>query len=91
MDREDHLSKIIDVEFGKVLPMVVVEWLDAESTDEWEDREMERSIKPIKTVGHLVEEKDDQIVVAMNFDASNDKISMVMVIPTDWIIEYMEF
>lgn len=67
------------------LPLVRVTWLDAESSDEWEDRVQERSCSKITTIGHLIEESEEEMVLAMNFDSRNDSISMVMILPNHWV------
>lgn len=75
-------------------PIVQVIWYDAESHDEWEDISdiNGRKIKPIHTVGYLIEDHAEHITLAMNLDETNEKISMVMVIPNFWIEElsYLE-
>ena len=71
-------------------PYVKVVWTDAESFDDWEEIGEKYSCKPITTIGHLIEDAEEHIVVAMNLDLANKSISMVMVIPNYWI-ESVEF
>lgn len=86
------MSKVIDLKKYREYPVVKVTWYDAESHDEWEDIEdTNRKIRPIETVGFLIDETDDEIVLAQNYDPSNQKVSMVMVIPNWWIEEFTEF
>jgi hypothetical protein len=67
-------------------PLVKVVWFDAESTDDWEDIiGIDRSLRPIISVGHMIEEHEDRIVIAMSIDNYNEKCSMVKTIPMFWI------
>lgn len=72
-------------------PLVKVTWFDAESSDEWEDLHgVDRACRPIVTVGHLIEDCEEHIVVAMSLDWHNQKCSMVKTIPNFWIEEVQE-
>lgn len=72
-------------------PLVKVVWTDAESSDGWEDiRGIDRRCHEIITIGHLIEDTEDHVVIAMNLDIHNDKCSMVMVIPNFWIEDITE-
>ena len=67
-------------------PFVKVVWFDAESTDNWEDiKGPNRELRPIISVGQLIEDSDDRIVIAMSIDNYNEKCSMIKVIPNFWI------
>ena len=67
-------------------PLVKVVWIDAESSDEWEDIEgVDRHCKEIITIGHLIEDSELHLVLAMNLDLYNDCCSMTMTIPNHWI------
>lgn len=61
---------------------VFVTWLDPLSEDGWVHRD-EVNIKPsvIHTVGILVTNTDDMIVVSLNHDTDQDNLSCFMAIP----------
>lgn len=68
-------------------PMVVVIWVDAESNDLWEDiDDLDHKPKEIITLGHMMKDDDDSILVAMNLDPENESVSMTMTIPTQFIV-----
>ena len=76
------MSKVEHISY----PIVQVIWIDAESSDMWEDIEdIKRSCKPIRTVGYLIEDEEEHISVAMQLDLENKNCSMVMTIPNFWI------
>ena len=80
------MGELVDLADLKEYPVVRVVWYDAESSDDWQDVEgINRTVRPIRTVGYLIEETDDHIVVAQNHDPHNGKISMIMTIPNVWI------
>ena len=67
-------------------PLVRVVWIDAESRDDWENIEgVDRSCKEVITIGHLIEDTNDYMALAMNLDLHNDACSMVMTIPNHWV------
>ena len=77
---------------GKIYPQVRVVWLDAESHDEWIDiADINSECKEIVTLGHLIEDYEDQLVLAMNYDSENASVSMTMTLPNHWVvsIEYL--
>ena len=56
--------------FGK--PLVMVEWLDAETTYGWEsDDEVNSDPAPAITVGFLVKRTEDLIVIASTIDSTH--------------------
>lgn len=67
---------------------VKILWNDAVSVDAWTSAE---EIIPesavIETVGMLVTENDDIVVVALSHDTNNDKYSSYINIPKKWIIK----
>lgn len=70
-------------------PLVYVEWLDAESTDDWESIEKQtedKDLPVIKTVGFLLKETDRYILVTMQVDHKNHSSSMTMKIPKGMIV-----
>jgi hypothetical protein len=62
---------------------VYVEWDDAYSLDEWTEKDKVQSDQPylIKSVGILVEQNDNKIILALNHDTESDAVSCVMTIP----------
>jgi len=75
----------------KQFPIVKVTWIDAESSDEWEDIVgPKRACKQITTVGFLIEDSDHGLALAMQIDPFNEKCSMVMTLPNHWVEEIIE-
>lgn len=68
--------------------LVLIKWHDAVSTDGWcdEDDEIE-SPHEIHTVGFLIHEDKEKIVVAMQIDLDRSGYSMTMSIPKPWILK----
>jgi hypothetical protein len=63
-------------------------WLDACSSDEWDDATSAADSLapvPIVTVGILTEQTSEKIVIALNFDTINEKTSCIMMIPIKMI------
>lgn len=74
-------------------PQVRVVWYDAESFDEWTKVEdLDTKPKPIITLGHLIKDDDEYLVLAMNLDAENKSLSMTMALPNHWVesVEYLD-
>lgn len=69
------------------MKIVEVYWQDAQSQDGWVSIEeaVNDSLPMIRTVGYLLKETKELIVVTMQLDTKNDKTSMVMTIPRAWI------
>lgn len=66
--------------------IVIVEWWDAESNDAWVDVSSVPDSPPIvQTVGFVILETKKHIVLAQNFDPTNDKMSNTMNIPRGMI------
>ena len=67
------------------LPIVYVVWHDASSNDEWEKKtdaiEHTTSILPIHTVGWLVDDGEDRILVASSHDRTYDNVGGRWMIP----------
>ena len=65
------------------------EWMDATSVDEWTDiyELMEVHGHTIKTVGFLLNEDDENICLAMNYDGEAETASCVMYIPKSIVIK----
>lgn len=67
-------------------PIYVV-WRDAVSHDAWEALHEAKTgdLATIHTLGFLIDETDELIRVALNFDDSNENVSQVIAIPKAWI------
>jgi hypothetical protein len=79
--------RALDTEY----PLVLVDWTDAESEDSWSDLSTFDGVLPVvRTVGFLLIDSQDSIVVAQNFDPKNTQVSMVMTIPKGMIIRRMD-
>lgn len=79
--------------FMSKYPQVRVVWYDAESSDDWtEIADLDTRIKHIVTLGHLIKDDEDGLVLAMNLDPDNRNVSMTMSIPNHWIesVEYLD-
>lgn len=76
---------MIDVEFISY-PLVMVRWYDAETASEWGHIERDDwKLPAITTVGHLIKEGDDYIVIALSIDLDNEMCSDAITIPSGWI------
>ena len=62
--------------------LVLIEWLDAATRDEWTgEDDMDITPPTCITVGHLVEERKDAIAVALSHDPENGNFSSWITIP----------
>lgn len=68
---------------------VFIIWLDAASNDEWTATEgaMEQGLHEIHTVGHLISEDHQKIVLGLSKDITGDSVSNYIAIPKAWIKE----
>lgn len=75
----------LEVTCMKLKP-VTVEWMDAESEDEWTDHDEHLSdeLPVIKTRGYLVRETKDLVIVCLNVDITNHRYSQKIKIPKAW-------
>lgn len=78
-----------------MLPIVEVKWLDAYISTCDLDLKKAKKAKPIErhTIGYLVSESDDCIVLCTDYFPGKKRVkevSAVMVIPADWIQEKWE-
>ena len=78
-----------------MLPIVEVKWLDAYISTCDLDLKKARKAKPITryTIGYLVSESDECIVLCTDYFPAKKRVkevSAIMVIPTDWIQEKCE-
>jgi hypothetical protein len=63
------------------MKMVWVEWSDAVSVDDWEDKEMVSGCPIVRSCGFLLKEDDKTIALALNHDVEGDRVSCAMIIP----------
>ena len=72
----------------KLIPVYIV-WHDAASMDSWEDIAKVRDFEPhqIHTLGFLVSENENKIVVCLSIDINEDGASQVLTIPKSWILQ----
>jgi hypothetical protein len=81
------LMKYLQAKKYKTGQYAVVEWIDACSSDEWEEaNEISLSPQLIVTLGIIFEITRDKIVLAMNYDRENDSYSCMMAIPSGMIL-----
>lgn len=67
-------------------PWMIV-WNDAHSLDEWTSRSaLMGSLSPIVSIGILISDTKESVVLALNYDLDNDLTSCVMTIPQGMII-----
>lgn len=65
---------------------LLCKWIDACSFDDWTDRSTSDTPPPeIHSVGILVLQDEKYIVLALNHDTVNDKLSSLMTIPCGMI------
>jgi hypothetical protein len=61
-------------------------WYDASSFDDWIDiSEVKPELAEIHSCGILVSENKEALVIAVNKDNTNDKVSCSMSVPKAWI------
>lgn len=68
-------------------------WNDACSTDDWLaiDEAKKSTLARIHTLGFIVNQTDDNLIVALNHDISNNSVSQFITIPKPWILSFVEF
>jgi hypothetical protein len=66
---------------------------DAASIDSWEDLDDAEKHTPsiIQTLGFIVNDCEDHIIMACNWDTSSDRVSGHIVIPKPWVLSFYEF
>ena len=71
------------------LKIECIKWADAESIDQWESvKDINPDMFPIiYSVGIVLRESEMCVVVALNFDSSNEKASCIMLIPKAMILD----
>ena len=63
----------------------VVEWADAVADVGWSDARDELKVARIVSVGKVVQETKDQLVVAGTFGAHDSETNCRIAIPKDWV------
>ena len=63
--------------------VVYIEWLDAETNMGWMPKieESKRPLTKCKSVGFLIGDYEDRVIVAASYDPDNDNVNSVTVIP----------
>lgn len=72
------------------LTPVVVKWQDAESCDDWkgvEEVSDDYKLADIYTLGFLIKETKNHIIVGLSCDIDNDRVSSTITIPKKWCCE----
>jgi len=68
-------------------PIVLVEWVDAESIDAWTSLDdVDHDIAPCLSVGFMVSKTKASVTLVLNHDQKNDNASCIMKIPTGMIV-----
>lgn len=71
----------------KLGDFLLCKWKDACSFDDWVDNKDSDTPPPIvHSVGILALQKEDYIILALNKDTANEKMSCLMTIPTGMIV-----
>jgi hypothetical protein len=68
--------------------LVSVSWIDAESVDDWTFfGEVCDELPPVITVGLVIKQTKEIIIIACNHDTKNDSYSCIMKIPIGMVTE----
>jgi hypothetical protein len=72
-----------------MLKPVYIIWHDAVSNDAWEELKEAKDLHPhqIHTLGFLLDEDKNKVVVALNFDIEREGASQMLSIPRSWIVK----
>jgi hypothetical protein len=67
-------------------PIVYIQWRDATSVDAWElvSEAIAFRAHLIHSVGWLIAEDKEQIMIALNFDPDSGDASQYLIIPRNW-------
>lgn len=66
--------------------MILIEWTDAESIDEWTQKsEIDHGSALIKSVGWILNENKKTVTLALNYDTKNDAYSCIIKLPIKMI------
>ena len=66
------------------LELVYIEWVDAAGREGWENIDRVLKMKfddPVKTVGHILKETDDLLIITGSHDEHNDTCLSYIMIP----------
>lgn len=70
------------------MKIAFVVWDDSESHDPWEDLlDLKGPPAIVRSVGFLLEEHEEYVVIVQNHDIKNEKGSMTMTIPMSCVLE----
>ena len=77
---------------GTFMKLVSVTWLDAVSCDSWEPILDARNLKPARmvTIGFLLHEDDDKVVLSASYDEENQSVASTYAIPKSWVLSIKE-
>jgi hypothetical protein len=72
--------------------IAIVEWLDAESIDEWTENVLiDHSVAKVVSIGFLLKSDKQGVTLALNHDTKNDAHSCIMKIPNGMIVSKRVF
>ena len=86
----DHLTpthyNAVDFDYSQgdmKYQLVQVDWTDAVGADGWEELEniIDTELSVHKTVGFLLKEHKDRLIVTMSYDEVNEQLGAYLVIP----------
>jgi len=74
------------------MKIIVLNWIDACASSEWEDIDQAKELHPhaIQSVGHLLYEDEEKITLAMSWDTEREAVSECLSVPKKWISEKKE-
>lgn len=73
------------------MKLVYVEWLDSESQDGWHPIDgLDTSMTHINSVGYLIVDEPDRIVLGPNYDKKNHAVCQPITIPRCCIVKMEE-
>ncbi len=74
------------------MKVAYVVWCDAVSVDDWTEREEAETeyMHTIHSVGFVIRQDEERIILALNHDQNSDKVAQYIVIPRAWVKSYRE-
>ena len=74
------------------MKLVSVTWLDAVSCDSWESISDAQKLNPATmiTLGFLLHDDDDKVVIAASYDQDNESVARTYAIPKSWVLSIKE-
>lgn len=78
-------------ELNSGIPVYII-WLDACSGEDWIDlaEAVKEPLAEIHSVGFLMHKNQDRVLLALNIDQTNAKVSQYIAIPQRWISTIVE-